>query len=366
LALQDAAKSVITASMARKHVIQTDDADSLDLGPGLYDADPAAEDDLWFLDAEAVDDVGFAPLPRSDQRKLFDPNDWLAAQAEHSGALAEVAQLFGALDERLLQMGAGALAHLALKEVEEFSWGIGDRIAADRLALWMEMHLAGLQDDNQALMRGSWAFRRLTAPRLSLPATAADIVAQLGRRNAEDDAGMIAELSEAMAGASQLHPIIRGALLFHVWGVVGQGGAGTDIEAAVLGARLAASSGRGGALFLPLGRSRLRMAGPLALDKVAAWLQAAERGLLGALMQLDHLRHWQTASHAALSGLSGKTPKALVELFLALPAVNAALAEKQLGASRSSVQRNLDVMVSRGLLREITGQGRYRVWVPKL
>lgn len=154
---------MITASMARKHVIQTDAADSLDLGPGLYDADPAAEDDLWFLDAEAVDDAGFAPLPRSDQRKLFEPNDWLAAQAEHSGALAEVAQLFGALDERLLQMGAGALAHLALKEVEEFSWGIGDRIAADRLALWMEMHLgraAGRQSGADARILGvSQAYR---------------------------------------------------------------------------------------------------------------------------------------------------------------------------------------------------------------
>jgi hypothetical protein len=26
------------------------------------------------------------------------------------------------------------------------------------------------------------------------------------------------------------------------------------------------------------------------------------------------------------------------------------------------VQRNLDVLVARGLVREVTGQGRFRVW----
>lgn len=32
------------------------------------------------------------------------------------------------------------------------------------------------------------------------------------------------------------------------------------------------------------------------------------------------------------------------------------------GASTASVQRNLTLMQGRGLLREVTGQGRYRVW----
>ena len=31
-------------------------------------------------------------------------------------------------------------------------------------------------------------------------------------------------------------------------------------------------------------------------------------------------------------------------------------------ASRAAVQRNLDLLAQRGLIREITGQGRYMVW----
>jgi Fe2+ or Zn2+ uptake regulation protein len=37
-------------------------------------------------------------------------------------------------------------------------------------------------------------------------------------------------------------------------------------------------------------------------------------------------------------------------------------AEVETGTSRAAVQRNLDVLVARGLVREVTGQGRFRVW----
>jgi len=49
-------------------------------------------------------------------------------------------------------------------------------------------------------------------------------------------------------------------------------------------------------------------------------------------------------------------------VFAAWPLVSALLAEKQTGASRAAVQRNMDVMTDRGLIRETTGQGRHRVW----
>jgi len=38
------------------------------------------------------------------------------------------------------------------------------------------------------------------------------------------------------------------------------------------------------------------------------------------------------------------------------------LAEKRIGASRAAVQRNLAWMEARGLIREVTGQGRFRMW----
>ena len=36
------------------------------------------------------------------------------------------------------------------------------------------------------------------------------------------------------------------------------------------------------------------------------------------------------------------------------------------GANRSTVQRNLTALQATGLLREVTGQGRYRLWTAQL
>ncbi|KMK64466.1 helix-turn-helix domain-containing protein, partial [Puniceibacterium sp. IMCC21224] len=44
------------------------------------------------------------------------------------------------------------------------------------------------------------------------------------------------------------------------------------------------------------------------------------------------------------------------------PVVSAPMAETLTGASRAAVQRNLAWMETRGLIREVTGQGRYRMW----
>jgi DNA-binding IclR family transcriptional regulator len=44
------------------------------------------------------------------------------------------------------------------------------------------------------------------------------------------------------------------------------------------------------------------------------------------------------------------------------PLVSAPMAEALTGASRAAVQRNIAWMEARGLIREVTGQGRYRMW----
>ena len=46
--------------------------------------------------------------------------------------------------------------------------------------------------------------------------------------------------------------------------------------------------------------------------------------------------------------------------------LGAAQAETETGASRAAVLRNLDLLEARGLVREVTGQGRFRVWAAKL
>ncbi len=63
-----------------------------------------------------------------------------------------------------------------------------------------------------------------------------------------------------------------------------------------------------------------------------------------------------------MAPLSGRTLPALRAVLSEWPLVSAPMTETLTGASRAAVQRNLGWMESRGLIREVTGKGRFRMW----
>ena len=345
----------------------TDEAsDALLDGP--YDG-AAAEADLWFLPPTGEEPDAAGP----GGAELCDGAAWQAAQADHAGALARVALQFGALDDRLRGAPAGLRQRLALLEAAELSWHAGDRVAPDRLALWMGLRLPGVRDDNLALMRAAWAVRRLAGGPAPEPGSApAGLAAFLARREngAPEALGeRLAEWGGVMAQGAPLHPFVSAAFGCAAWRICAiSAGAAQDVEAMVVAGRLAAGAGHGGALFLPLmlgGGAALRAAGP-PQARLGGWLAAAEQATLAALAHLDRLADWQERARAALAHRTGRTPPLLVEVLADWPLISAPMAEAQTGASRASIQRNLDVMAAEGLIRELTGQGRYRVWTAAL
>ena len=46
--------------------------------------------------------------------------------------------------------------------------------------------------------------------------------------------------------------------------------------------------------------------------------------------------------------------------------LGAGQAEAETGSSRAAVLRNLDLFSKRGLVREVTGQSRFRVWAARV
>lgn len=330
---------------------------------GPFDPEDQAETELWFLSAGDGHPVGLPPGPRAGQRPLFDPAEWRAAQGMLAAELAQVSLRFGILGERLAGMGEGARHRLALREVADLSWWTGDRIGTDRLALWIAARAGMAQDDAPALARAGWAVRRLTSGtgpcrERGQGGWRTGIAAFLGR-----DGGAGTELAEVMAGLDGLHPAVEAAVLFHAWRLLAPGPVAT-VEAAILAARHAATMARGAALFLPLamgGVSGLNASGS-AERRLALWLTGAEQATLSALAQLDRLRIWQSRAQEATADLSGRTPPRLIAALVAWPALSAPMAAQIAGASRAAVQRNIDSFSARGLVREITGQGRFRMW----
>tara|TARA_R110002110_G_scaffold369137_2_gene579187 strand:- start:6 stop:1052 length:1047 start_codon:yes stop_codon:yes gene_type:complete len=333
----------------------------------LEEDEEPSEDDLWFLPGPMGEEPDYlAPVPRAQVAETSVINDWLAAQASDAARLARVAGRLGSLDDRLRRGPEGWRHRLAQIEAADLSWLVGDRVGLDRLALWMSLRLSGADDDMAALARVGWAVRRLTGG----PGPQDSLGAFLDRRDPEnitDDAepfaGRAAGWSDLMQAADDLHPIARACMGFHLWSSAGLGHQGDQMEAAVTAARIAASEGKG-VVFAPLamgGAGGIRASGPPAM-RLRRWLDGMEAAALTAMRHLDDIEAWSARSETIMMSLSGKTPPALRAVLTEWPLVSAPMAEKLTGASRAAVQRNLTWMEQKGLIRELTGQGRFRMW----
>jgi hypothetical protein len=331
------------------------------------DSQGTPEEDLWFLPGpleDEPDDLPPGPRAEADEGQIV--TDWAQAEAGLAARLARVAGRLGALDDRLRRGPKGWRHRLALQEGSELSWFVGDRVGADRLALWAALRLSGAQDDTASLARVGWAVRRLTGG----PGPDAGLAAFLDRRDPDDmtpEAERFDDRADSwralMAEARDLHPISRACMGFHLWALAGLGRHGDQMEAAVTAARIAVGAGTG-AVFAPLamgGGGGLR-AGGAPPQRLARWLDGMENATLSATRHLDEIEVWAARAEDAMTRLSGRTPVALRGVLTDWPLVSAPMAEALTGASRAAVQRNLTWMQARGLIREVTGQGRFRMW----
>ncbi len=368
--------------MSNKPLSMRDATEDLYRGP--FDPAPEAEAELWFLPTLDADHEPIEPLGlKQPKARLFDPALWAVAQAEVSSELAALTLLFGALDERLRSAPAarrdGWRQRLALLEVADLSWWTGERLAMDQLALWIGQRIGATGETAQALIRAGWAVRRLASGAgPDAGGWEPGISVFLGRGDGARVPEAIADLAGLLEAARGLHPVTQSAMLFHGWRILGseaapQGfeepqivrqGATTDVEAAVMAARHGATAGRGGALFLPsalTGSGALRASGT-ETERLHGWVRGATQATHAALLHLDRLDDWEARATEATADLSGRTPALLIAALSAWPALSAPQAEEITGASRAATQRNLDLFHGRGLVREVTGQGRFRLW----
>jgi hypothetical protein len=332
------------------------------------EAENQSDEDLWFLPGpveEEPDDL--PPGPRAEPAETAVVADWTRAEAGLAARLARTAGRLGALDERLRRSPVGWRHRLALIEATDLSWFVGDRISADRLALWIALRLSGAKEDTGTLGRLGWAVRRLTGG----PGPEADLGNFLDRRDPEniaDDAERFVDRADSwlhvMSAAGQLHPITRACLGFHHWNLAGLGPHSDRMEAAVTAARLAITEGKG-AVFAPLamgGAGGGLRSGGAPPERLSRWLHGMDNACLSAMRHLDDVEAWAGRAEKTMFTLSGRTPPALRVVLTEWPLVSAPMAEKLTNASRAAVQRNLAWMEAHGLVREVTGQGRFRFW----
>lgn len=345
-----------------------------------YDPEETPEEDLWFLpDPEAGEATGDRamdlPWPVAD-RERGDAAAWQEAERRLAVALARAAGAFGALDDRLKRVHRGIRERAVLMQVAELSWQLGDRLSADRIALYLAARITRAGDDMPAFARAGWAMRRLSDGQ---PVNRGGLADLLGRAPLEDpdsrklvDRPLGAEFAaledrfwSALSDLADSHPITRGAYAWHLWHQLDLSGEVARIEGAVAAAKIGAGTPRGaraGAGFLPFAGTA--MTGPVEA-RLAGFYQSVETQCLRMLMELDRIAAWQARATDAIADLSGRTPALLIVAFANWPMLSAEALEQQTGASRAAVQRNLDRLADRDLIREVTGQGRFRMWAAR-
>lgn len=311
---------------------------------------------------------------------LSDPALWLRAEADHAPALARAAAALGALDA-LVEDCPWLLPRLALVEAEAMLWTQG--ILLRREDIGRDLLAARSGADAEGLTQARWSVRRLVpAPGLSeVQNRARDLrdlrrflglhrveIAGLGedlsqRACGDDFDSAAAAFTKGLDAFEPCHPITRAAAALPLWRRMGLSPVEDAIESASFTAILAAVD-LPYLPFAPLGQH-----GPLAWRasgsagaRLDLWFNAVHAGALEARAELRRLKTWRTEALAQVTKLKGDTPARLIDFALTRPLIGTEDAELGLGMSRDSAERGLARLQSLGILREVTGRGRFRLW----
>jgi hypothetical protein len=285
--------------------------------------------------------------------------------------LAEAAAALGGLDATLAAMDTaaaeGAVTRLALTEVEAMLWAGG--IVLPREEIGRDALGGRASSDPEAMRLARWALRRLEGQGaltdlpgflgLHRPAGAGPAAARL--RGPEFDRGAAAYLTRLAAPG--LHPLVRGALAMLLWRRAELSPPGRVIEPAVHAARLMAA-GCERLPFAPLGMAGRRVwtAGGPVEARLAVHLAAVGAGARTAREEIRRLQAWAAEAREATAGIRGGNAGRVIAVLAARPLVSAEDVAAGAGISRMTAERMLNRMTAMGVIREITGAARFRLW----
>jgi hypothetical protein len=344
-----------------------------------------AADDEDALDPLRLIDPDVSPVDPIPRQRGPRPDDWLEAEAALARPLAEAVEAFARVDERLRAWDPAhtraALERLALGQAAALLWAEGAAVEVERLSLWGASRIGRTSEEDAGMARAAWAARRLARGRWTLASPAA--VARFEERTPRDDGedgdvlgaewGAFARvrggawIAAAESWAAEVrslrtaHRFTQGCVAERAWRRSGLSDGAAVVEPAVAAMRIAGRAGRGGAPFAPLARRRTP-GGERPVDRLRGFYADLAAGCAEALVMLERIQAWRARADDAVADLSGRTPRLLVALLSQRVAVSAQDAADVAGVSISAAQRNLALLTERGVAREITGQGRFRMW----
>ena len=297
---------------------------------------------------------------------------WRQAQAGLAVPLAEAAAALGRLDATLAALpaeaAAGAVARLALAETEAMLWAGG--MVLPREEIGRDALDARAASDPEAMRLARWALRRLEGQGaltdlpgfLGLHRRAGE-TAGAARLRGPDFARGAAEYLARLAAGGALHPLVQGCLAGLLWRQAGLSPPDRVIEPAVHAARLMAQ-GCERLSFAPLGPAGRRVwtAGGAVEERLAAHLAALSTGARASREEIRRIEAWAAEARRATAGIRGENAGRVIAVLAARPLASAEDVAAGAGISRMTAERMLNRMTELGVIREITGASRFRLW----
>ena len=326
------------------------------------------------LDPMDVDIMPGGAVPTGN-RPLFDAGDWRAAQAALAVELAMAAQALGRLDEVMAGLEdaarAGATRRLALIETEAMLWAQGRPLRREEIGRDLMEARAGA--DLEAMRIARWGLRRLEGQGdpddlrgfLGLYRTEIGGLAEplAPRPTGEDFDAAEAEFRHLAATLAGVLPLARAPAMRSLWRLCGISAPEALSESAAWTARDMAT-GCEALRFVPLGRHGrgVWIDGGPAAERMRRHLAAVTQGVIEARQELARIAGWRARALRASARIKGDNPARVIDELAAHPLLSAAMLEAQTGISRDTAERLLARLREMGLVREITGGRRFRLW----
>ena len=301
--------------------------------------------------------------------------DWLAAQQACSGALARASAMIGRLDATLAGLApearAGATRRLSLIELEAMLWAQGTPVRREEIG--REAMDARAGSDLEAMRLARWGLRRLEGQ-----GGLGDLRAFLGLYRSEVsglaeglaqrpvgeafDAGAAEYLATAgmLAG---IEPAARAPALRAAWRIAELSAPECLVEPGCWSARDMAA-GCEALVFVPLGRHgrAVWIDGGPAVTRMQRQLEAVAMGTEEARREILRVLDWAERARRATAAIKGDNPARVIAALAAQPLLGAAMVEAETGISRDTAERLLARLQAMGLIREVTGARRFRLW----
>ena len=342
--------------------------------PSIYDP-PSPDDHMRSL--PEGEEAWLPFLPTASRSALIEPDAWRAAQATWAADLARAAMAVGRLDMLVGVMGGGAITRLALIETEQLLWAAGTPVPADELTRDLIDARAGT--DLTGLQQARWAVRRLQGQGHTQDLRGFLALHRTTPTSADDSDGMPPGLATRLPGAdfdaaagevlqalqdlADLHPIARGAFSRRAWDLADLSREGDRVEGAVWSARLM-SADCAALPFVPLGGAarRLLNRGGSPAERLRDHCRAVLEGATAGHGFLHRLQKWSERARQMTVRIKGDNPARIIAVLLAHPQALTSTVEAAAGISRDTAERLLARMTELGLVREITGTRRFRIW----